>query len=201
MVGSRKRKLFIGLSLIVIVVLAAFAIIFRDELMVGYHKNRLLAAKARHWRLTTKGYNAWDHVVEVVRGKPVSADEVVQIWKRHEEALVQFGFLSRKTYVAAAGVLPSRSTSPDYNRALARMEASCPWWSVSRVGTNFVVTACAQGFADWRAVAPGAGLRAIEESPANEQKVKTRCWRKRKNARTDTLTGKLPAGLHLPALD
>jgi hypothetical protein len=193
--GRRLRKVFIWSGLLIVAAVTVTMLIFRDEVTLRYHKNRLQAAKARHWRLTTKGYTAWDHIAVVLRGRPVSADEVVATWKRHEEALVQRGFLSRKMYVAADGVLPSRSTNPEYNNALARMEGSCPWWSVSRVGSNLIVTACRQGHADWKAVAPRAGLRAIDEVPVNGQKAKKRCWRKRKNSRlTETLAGKVSSG-------
>ena len=123
--GGRLRKrtvIWSGVLIIAAVGLSAF--IFRDDLSLEYHKRRLVAAKARHWRLTTEGYSKWDHVTEIVRGRPVSTEDVVATWKRHEEALVQRGFLKRQVFVSKEGLLPSRSTSPAYNEALARMEAS-----------------------------------------------------------------------------
>jgi len=123
--GRRLRKKTVVLwSALVLGAMALSVFVFRDDLTLAYHKRGLLAAKARHWRLTTKGYSGWDHISEVLRGRPVSAEEVVRTWKRHEEALVQRGFLSRQTFVSRNGLLPSRSSSPEYNRVLARMEGS-----------------------------------------------------------------------------
>jgi hypothetical protein len=178
--GRRWRRI-LWAGLVILGALAVVAFVFRDDIALHYHKNRLLAAKARHWRLTTKGYSGWDHISEVLRGRPVSADDVVATWKRHEEALVRRGFLSRATYVSRTGLLPSRSTDPAYNQALAHMEASCPWWSISRAGTNLVVTACAKGLADWKREAAEAGLISTDEVPPTPQNVKKKCLRKRRN--------------------
>lgn len=192
--GRRWRRVW-WLSALVFAVLGVSAFIFRDELTLSYHKNRLLAAKERHWRLTTKGYSKWDHIVEVVRRKPVSADEVARAWQRHEDALVRRGFLRRETYLARNGLLPSRSANPEYNQLLARMEASCPWWSALRVGTNLVVTGCERGLADWKRQAGEAGLKPQSDGPDPVQKQKKRCWRKRKNSRSgETLAGRGPSG-------
>lgn len=190
--GGRLQKV-IGASAVIIVGLGVAALIFQEQLSLEYHKRRLVAAKARHWRLTTQGYSFWDHVAEIARGRPVSGDEVVAIWKQHEEALVQRGFLKREVFVAKTGVLPSRSTDPVYNEALERMEATCRWWSATRVETNLVVTGCAKGLADWRALAPKAGL--ILKEQLSQSAEKKRCWRKRKKSQeAETFAVSLTSG-------
>jgi len=180
--GARLWKVIWSCALIV-VMLAVGGVIFRDELSLEYHKRRLIAAKARHWRMTTEGYSFWDHVTEIVHGEPVSVDDVVATWKRHEEALVTRGFLKRQIFVAKEDVLPSRSSNPAYNEALARMEATCRWWSASRVETNLIVTACPKGLADWKLLAPKAGLISTEEASQTAEKPKSRCQRNGKKPR------------------
>ncbi|HKQ37807.1 MAG TPA: hypothetical protein VJ063_06990 [Verrucomicrobiae bacterium] len=195
--GGRLRKVIVAGAL-VIVGLGLAAVIFRDSLSLEYHKRRLVSAKARHWRLTTQGYSFWDHVAEIARGRPVSTDEVVAAWKRHEETLVQRGFLKREVFVAKEGMLPSRSTDHSYNEALAHMEATCRWWSATRVETNLVVTGCAKGLADWKVLSAKIGLVPKGELSQNAEKPQKRCSRKRKKFQGDeTLAASLASGYNV----
>ncbi|HTD87298.1 MAG TPA: hypothetical protein VK850_12040 [Candidatus Binatia bacterium] len=192
--GGRLRKVIVT-GVLIIGCLGLLGLIFHEPLSVGYHKHRLVVAKARHWRLTTQGYSFWDHVTEIVRGRPVSAEQVIATWKKHEEALVQRGFLKRQVFVAKDGVLPSRSSYPAYNEALARMEATCPWWSATRVETNLIVTACKKGLADWQPLALKAGLLPKSDLAQSTETSNKRCSRKRKKSdETETWTGSLAAG-------
>jgi len=192
--GGRLRKVVRSGGLIILA-LTVLALVFHRPLTLEYHKRQLVSAKARHWRLTTQGYSFWDHVAEITRGRPVSSDEVVATWKEHEEALVKRGFLKREVFVAKDGILPSRSTNPDYNQALARMEATCPYWSAVRAESHLVVTATTKGLADWRPLALKAGLVPREEVSQNAEAPKKQCSRKRKKSRgAETFASGLASG-------
>ena len=192
--GGRLRKVAV-VGALIIAGLGLTAFIFRDQLSLEYHKRRLIAAKARHWRLTTQGYSFWDHVAEIARGRPVSADEVITTWKRHEEALVRRGFLKREVFIARNGLLPSRSSDRPYNDALAQMEGACRFWSATRAETNLVVTATPKCLALWKGLALQIGLIPIEDSSQTAQQPKKRCSRKRKKSReTETFAVSLASG-------
>jgi hypothetical protein len=130
-------------------------ILFKEPLLLEWHKWRLQSAKEKYRRLLNDGMTTREKVWSHLTGKPIPTQHLKQVWKKHEDVLVQTGFLQREEYVSPGG------HSAAFNQAIDEMEREFRWWSMLRESdTNLIVTACTGGMDKWRERAKEFGLIA-----------------------------------------
>ena len=145
---SRARKVWVGISVFLLVV-AVVGAAFHRSILLAYHKYGLRAAKAESVRLRTQGPGRFDEFKALFRGKPWTSRDCISAAEHHAQCLVRLGFLRQAEYPIAATEF---SAKDDFMRRLEEMNRTCPWWtySVPKGGTSVVVIACPRGMADWQ---------------------------------------------------
>jgi hypothetical protein len=110
-----------------------------------YHKWRLNTAKSRKARLLAVGASGLDKFRLYLTGHPISGTELDRIMQKHENALVQLGFLRQET-------LPAHMVSqcPQTLQTIDSLRGECPWYQAETVSSNLVLTACPSMMERWR---------------------------------------------------
>jgi hypothetical protein len=144
----RNRILLFG-GLLLVVGLAAFASRSRMA-RVAYHKWRLAAAVETARTAGAGKPTSRQEFFAIVRGAPLSSEECSAAWQRHEDALVQLCYLSRREFP-----LKKRAGTAERMRLCAAAEktfARPQLWSVTRSPSNeygVLITAPGQDMARW----------------------------------------------------
>lgn len=185
-----QRKTFWRFGLVCLVVIIVIGSLASSKpVRIRYHKWRLAVAKQEHLRLGRGEYRFSDKVRELLLGGTLTWAEVETKWKRHEDALVELGYLLRVEYFARRGKVPPKS-NPEFAAAIQKMDAACPLWSyrVSKSETSLTVTGTKHCLELWKKLAPSAGLQ--EEQPTAEDR---RCSGKRGNRLRSRQPSDIPA--------
>src|SRR5437867_12883881 len=95
---------------------------------IQYHKWHITAAKREYQRLLEGKHLFKDTLHELLLGHGVTWQEVRARWKRHEQALVDLGYLHRVEYYARRGKVPLIG-DPEFARVIGQMDKGCPWRS------------------------------------------------------------------------
>src|SRR5216110_1744012 len=95
---SKRAVVFAPLIIAVLIGLS-----FSKPARIEYHKWRVTAAKSEYQRLLVGEHRLSDTLRELLTAKPVTWQEVRARWKRHEQALVDLGYLGRVEYYARRG--------------------------------------------------------------------------------------------------
>lgn len=169
--GGRKGRRFILGALGVVLLLLGFG--FSTPARIQYHKWRVTAAKGEHLRLARGEYRFSDQLRELFLGRTRTWAEVESAWRRHEQALVDLGFMKRVEYYARRGNVPTRA-NPEFARLIQQMDRTSPWWSyrVSQSQASLTVTATPEALALWKKLAPSVRLQ--EDKPKPEGRRRSR---------------------------
>jgi hypothetical protein len=144
----RHKALVFG-GLLLVLGLAVFASNSRMA-QVAWHKWRLVAAIESARTAGAGKPTPGQEFVAIVRGAPLSSEECIAAWQRHEDALVQLCYLSRREFPWRR-----RASTPERMRICAAAEkafARPQLWSVTRSPSNeyaVLVTALGQDMARW----------------------------------------------------
>ena len=122
---------------------------FQRPIRVDYHKWRLQALKEKRDRYMTAKLSRPEKLWLKVTGRPTSIETLASAMRKHEDALVRFGFLHRKNFE-----MHEHSEAQD---VLATLRCECPWYHAEIIGQTslIVVTACPKMMENW-------GKRAYE---------------------------------------
>ena len=174
--AGTKKAFGFTLGALVIVFLA---LAFSKPGRIQYHKWRVTAAKREHLRLASGQYRFTDQLREVFIGRTRTWAEIESAWKRHEQALVDLGFMKRVEYYARRGNVPSKA-NPGFAAVIHQIEQACPWWSyrVSQTESSLTVTATPEALELWKKLAPSVNLQEDKPKPDARRRSK-KCRRSR----------------------
>ena len=137
------RKQFWVWAISVLVLLAIVCSL--PGVRIQYHKSRLETLKDRKTRLLANRPSTLDRFW-LRAGTPISGQELDAKIRKHEDALVELGFLKQTKLPA-----PMVAASPETLESLKALNSECPWYHAeTKSGTNFVVTACPNMMRRWR---------------------------------------------------
>jgi hypothetical protein len=144
----RNKVLAFG-GLLLVAGLAVVASHLRT-VQVAYHKWRLTSAIESARTAGAGKPTSQQEFFAIFRGRPLSAEECIAAWQRHEDALVQLCYLSRREFP-----WKKRASTVEQMRICAAAERSFArpqLWSVTRSPSNdhaILITAPGQDMARW----------------------------------------------------
>jgi hypothetical protein len=117
---------------------------------IAYHKWRLAAA-IQNTRTAGAGKpTSAQELLALLRGCPASAEECLAVWQRHEDALVELNYLTRREF--AVSKRPDTEERMRISEAAEKVFRGPQLWSIAKSPSNdyaVVVTAPLRDMVQW----------------------------------------------------
>jgi hypothetical protein len=117
---------------------------------ITYHKWRLAAAIQNTHTAGAGKPTSGQELLALLRGRPASAEECLAVWQRHEDALVELNYLTRREF--AVSKRPDTEERMRISEAAEKVFRGQQLWSIAKSPSNdyaVVVTAPLRDMVQW----------------------------------------------------